>query len=130
MMKYNELKINWGGKEFLFVTRDGANPFTRQEALEHLNKRSRGMEVEILIGKIEASEGVTTIAPTPEPIALNWQISENKTSRRIFLQDLRSGLDFCVQKYNVDADRIIKEAKRIAPHLNVTEAVRAKKSII
>lgn len=48
-------------------------------------------------------------------------IPDDRNRVRLFLKDIRNGLDFCSQKYGVTHDDVIAEAKRLAPHLKVTK---------
>lgn len=125
-MAYEELRINWGGETFYFVTR-GENPFTEKEAIEFLRNRTMKVAesandavppieteyVEEILNRIEESKEETMEK------ASTFTIPDNKTARRVFMQDIRSGLDFCVNKYNVSKEKIVAEAQRIAPHMHV-----------
>lgn len=120
-MKYNELKINWGGQAFVFITRGKA--FTKEEAFTYLKGR-KGIDVGEEI-RAEAPKVLDIEVPDvilediPEVDA--WKLPDDKHRRLMFLHDLRVGKKFCVAKYGVTWAEIIAEAHRVAPHLNVAE---------
>jgi hypothetical protein len=93
----NELVITTEEGTFIFVTRDGTEPFTLEEAKEHLGTR--------------VIPGETTVPE--DDFTCGWHIPNDKMCRHIFLKDLRNGIQFCVEKYGQPKEAIEAEAKRL-----------------
>lgn len=94
-MNAKEIKVK--GITYVFVTRDDEKPITQKEIQEFLYG-------EYLL---EEEQEVKQFIP------------DDKTRKRLFLKDLKLGVDFCVKKYGVTRAEVIAEAKRIAPHVKV-----------
>ena len=43
------------------------------------------------------------------------------TNKNIFLQDIKSGIDFCKSKYGVTASKLVAYMKKELPHINTTK---------
>lgn len=99
-MSYNALEISWGGEKYIFITRSDEE-FTKKEAIDYLERIQD-----------ESTDKVASL----------WYIPDDKNRKLMFLSDLRSGVEFCAQKYGVTPQEIRREATRIAPnHLNKVE---------
>ena len=92
-MNAKEIKVK--GITYVFVSR--GEPVTKEEMDEFFSE-------EYLLG--DGSE-------------VKQFIPDDRNRVRLFLKDLKIGLDFCSQKYGVSHEAIVAEAKRIAPHLKV-----------
>lgn len=90
------------GATFIFVTREGTEPFTLEEAYRHLGERTK------------LSFPDRPIVPQKDLEVSCWQIPDDKMRRHIFRQDLKSGVDFCVQKYGQSKETILAEARRLS----------------
>lgn len=96
-IKYNIVNFTKDNKEYRFVTRGRSKPFTPDEISQFLESE--------------------TEAPTSEEFTVSG------TLRRIFAQDLRSGLNFCSMKYGVPEASIMKEATRLFPSQNIDRII-------
>ena len=105
-IKYNELIIENNKTQYIFVTRGRSKPFSYAEAIEYFE--AKNLIKDVVVGP--ATESVE--------IANDWNIPNNRQRKVMFLKDLNMGVDFCAKKYGVSKEKIVDEAKRVAPHLN------------
>lgn len=103
MKKFKELEITWGNDKFIFVSQGKSKGITPEEAIEYLRTR------------------IPVDSPKAETKAVLWQLPEDKQRRMVFLMDIKSGMDFAAKKYGVSRADILREVKRIAPHMNLKE---------
>lgn len=124
----NELVITTEDGIFIFVTRDGTEPFTLEEAKRHIGERAnlqlsfpnkpiipnRDAEFSAPRGKPNKFESeVLQELPRPPGDEYYWRIPEDKMRKHIFRKDLQSGIDFCVKKYGQTKEAIEAEARRL-----------------
>lgn len=93
----NSVEVTHDNKTYVFVTRGRSKKFSSNEIAEYFQ------------------EG-TIVKPLDV-----WHIPDNRQRCVMFMRDLQVGLQFCSEKYNVSQDDIIREAKRIAPHMNMSK---------
>lgn len=107
------------GRIFVFVTRGKSAPFSSEEIAHFLSdtqvapEKSKAQVVaEELSAKLLANgqyEGVT-----PRPL-----FAVPKEREKLFLADLRCGIEFCTKKYGASEKDILNEARRVFPSLNL-----------
>ncbi len=97
-MNYNSIILKTSdNKEIHFVTRGKAKKPTLDEALEYA--KSAGLNIR------DRDDEKDWGPPNP----------------KIFLSDLRSGIEFCSNKYGVSDDTIENYIKQKAPHINLRQ---------
>ena len=89
-MLWNSKEVEHNGKVFVFVRKGNA-----EVTQEFINEYFSSME--------------------NKKKQCKMSVPDNK----MFAQDLRSGLNFCAQKYGVDRETVLSEAKKRFPHLNM-----------
>lgn len=113
-MNYESLKISWAGKQYVFVSREGENSFTVQEAIELLRSDEVVENEEDPVEEVEEAENEQQDVKT-------WSIPDNKQRIQMFMDDIRlGGIKFCADKYGVEQEDIKREAQRVAPHFKFT----------
>jgi hypothetical protein len=101
--KYNVKTVTIKGETHHFVTRGRSKPFSAEEIESFMDVQLEELE--------------------PTPAKPKFKIEGHL--RRIFAQDLRSGLEFCSQKYGASPDKIYEEAKRLFPQQNLDRIIGA-----
>lgn len=99
----NELVVTTDEGTFIFVTREGTEPFTLEEAKRHIGER----------GHDSIIPGETTVPEGDEEFVCGWRIPDDKMRRHLFRKDLQIGIDFCVEKYGQPREVIEAEARRL-----------------
>lgn len=96
MTKFNsKIIVARDGTQVHFVGRARSKPFTDEEVAEYLEEHG------LSVREFE----------TPE----NWEPANTK----VFLSDLRFGLDFCANKYGISVPALEAYIRRAAPHVNL-----------
>lgn len=124
MTKYKELPFNWGGQQYIFITRGKAKEFTPEEALDYLQskqgenigKQMVAANTHLVISPVFKERKLTESekAEIYEGGQSTWQIPDDKMRRHMFRKDLSMGISFCVKKYGQSEEVIKKEAQRLA----------------
>lgn len=96
MVKYNYFKMEVDGKQLIFVTRGNTKPFTEKEALDFINNHCDWDFIE---------EGQKCLGFEP-------------TNTKVFTDDLKQGIDFCVSKYGVSKNSIESYIRAKMNHIN------------
>ena len=95
-VKYNMNVVDKGAIRFVFVTRGRAKPFD-------------DIEVEEFFAETDESRfNVEKKNP--------FRIPNDRNRRVMFMNDLKRGIQFCVDKYGATQEEIIAEANRISPN--------------
>ena len=112
-MKYKELKITWGGQQYIFVTRGRAKEFSAQEAIEYLQNRPLEFPAQPIVPpKVAVFDDKELTKETS--VEATWSIPDDRSRRHMFHMDLQRGIEFCVSKYGQSEEAIKAEAKRLA----------------
>lgn len=93
----NSREVIKNDKTYVFVTRGRSKPFSDPEVAEYF-------------GEYIAED---------EPQEDKWQIPNDHSRKAIFMKDLKFGIDFCAKKYAVNKNDIVREARRLAPHMRI-----------
>ena len=103
MAKFNTVVMTTrSGTEVRFITRGRAKAMSQEEIQEYC-----------------IDNGLTMAFTDKE----DWAPSNNK----IFLIDLKFGLEFCSNKYGVSEDTILSYVRNVAPHMNTSVYIGSKK---
>jgi hypothetical protein len=100
----NELVITTEDGTFIFVTREGVEPFTLEEAKQHLGERKSP----------QLSFPDKPLIPNKDAEFDGWHIPDDKMRRHMFRKDLQNGVQFCMDKYGQTQEAIEAEARRLA----------------
>ena len=91
----NSKEVIRGDKIYVFVTRGRSKKFSEREIASYFEE--------------EIQENSTE----------EWQIPNNRQRQIMFMRDLKKGLDWCATKYVRPAEDIVREARRLAPHVRI-----------
>lgn len=113
MTKYNEFEIEFGGVQYVFVTRGRSKKIEAEEALEYLaTKTIKKDGVEALATNLGFPN--KPVMPTKDATFSNWSIPDDRMRRHMFQKDLQKGMKFCIGKYGQTEEAIESEARRLA----------------
>src|SRR5690606_16055018 len=98
---HNVLTVKHKGETYHFVTRGKSRPFSKEEADAYL----------------------ASLEKPVKPFRVEGEL------RKVFSQDLRSGLEFCSRKYGVSEQAIWDEAVRLFPGQNMDRIVGGKREV-
>jgi hypothetical protein len=103
------------GTSFVFVTRGKSEPFTNQEIQDFLARNRITRPIEAVDERLkQLMDDKPTVIEEPTN---TWRLSNGLG--KVFLADLKCGLEFCKSKYAVTDADIISEANRLFPSLNL-----------
>lgn len=109
-MKFNTRIVANEGKEYVFVAK-GNQKITDNDIKAFFNGNSN-KDCEKDGRKEERAEVAAHAADKPK-------FSIRDELKKIFLTDLKFGLEFCCRKYGATENEIIREARRLAPEINI-----------
>jgi hypothetical protein len=98
----NSIEVVKGNKIYVFITRDESEPFSSSEIADYFLNRSDFDEAR----KMQKE---------------TWEVPDIKHRKIMFVSDLKLGLKFCASKYGVSEEDIIRECRRIAPHVRIKQ---------
>lgn len=115
----NELSVTTDNGIFVFVSRDGEEEFTLEEARAYLLDRKARLFFpgEPVVPKGDAHFGNCDVPAEEETVEAtddDWHIPDDKMRRHLFRKDLMAGIQFCVDKYGQSKEVIEAEARRLS----------------